>query len=277
MIACKQFNEILNQIQHSGLNFQLQLSPFGAVISLKKSHVKDRKGDFIIPSSSIISGNPNNIEDLSALEYKILMLESKLQKLQNDYAYVCVHDDTATAAANKVVEAFAEKKEDTVDRESERKVPDRKKEKLEMCAETEKQKNCEYESKEDKNDKHIKDSKEKSCIESKPEIELDLNYNVKVSNSFSPLLQQVQETSSSSKPPLLTSPVSLSFRETCISPLASVNTPPSLCLASSPGRNVCSESFNLPSSPSLGKIGLITPKLPSSSSPKLPQTQATAS
>ena len=161
-----QFNEILNQIQHSGLNFQLQLSPFGAVISLKKSLVKDKKGDFIIPSSYIISGNPNNIKDLSALEYKILMLESKLQKLQNDYAYACVHDDTATAAANKVVEAFAEKKEDTVDRERERKVPDRKKEKLEMCAETEKQKNCEYESKEDNNDKHINDSKEKSCIES---------------------------------------------------------------------------------------------------------------
>ena len=62
------------------------------------------------------------------------MLESQLQKLQNDYAYACVNDDTA--AANKVVEVFVQEKEDTVDHENGRKVPARKKEKLQMCAET---------------------------------------------------------------------------------------------------------------------------------------------
>ena len=84
MIAYKQFDHILKQVQNSGLNFQLQVSPFGAIISLKKSLVKDRNGEFIIPSTSI-SGTHYNSEDFAALLVKNAVLENKLNDLQNNY------------------------------------------------------------------------------------------------------------------------------------------------------------------------------------------------
>ena len=59
MCATKVFNNILNQIQISNLNFQLQLSPFSAHISLRKSFVKDRIGAFLQPTIQ-----SNNIQDL---------------------------------------------------------------------------------------------------------------------------------------------------------------------------------------------------------------------
>ena len=224
MIACKQFNEILNQIQHSGLNFQLQLSPFGAFISLRKSLVKDKKGDFIIPSSSIISGTLNNIEDLTAVNSKIMVLEKKLKKLQNDYVRV----QSDCAAAHKVIESFAMKNECTAEIKTGIKVPEKKIEELEECT---KQKNREYENKNKIKEKNTKnDGKEISNSNLKPEIETieeDLNYNVEVSNSFSPLIQLEPETLSS-KP----SVVSLSSREPCISPSAPLNTPTSPCTPS---------------------------------------------
>ena len=272
MIACKKFNEILNQIQHSGLNFQLQLSPFGAFISLKKSLVKDKKGNSIIPpssSSSIISGSFNDDEDMAALKSKILLLENKLEKLQNDYA--CGKDDST--AANIVIEAITKKNESMVDLENEMKVSDRKIEKNEKHTEVEKQKNYESKREDGKKDENTNEAKENTCIEVKPggieALDVDLNYNVIVSNSFSPLLYVDGETPSSSKPPPPTppTPVSLKFRE---------STPASPCNAS--GRDNCSdlESTLLPSS--LVKPGSTSPELPLSiSSPESPQTEAAAS
>ena len=50
MIATKQFNCIVNEIQNSGLNYSLQVSPFSALISLRKTLVKDLSGSYIFPS-----------------------------------------------------------------------------------------------------------------------------------------------------------------------------------------------------------------------------------
>ena len=47
MLAAQAFDIILNGINRSNLNFQLQVSPFSLQISLKKS--KDRCGNFIPP------------------------------------------------------------------------------------------------------------------------------------------------------------------------------------------------------------------------------------
>ena len=44
MAAHKTFDSILRQIQFSNLNFRIQLSPFAANISLKKTPVKDMSG-----------------------------------------------------------------------------------------------------------------------------------------------------------------------------------------------------------------------------------------
>ena len=50
MLATQNFNAILEQIQSSCLNFQIQLSPFSAIISLKKSFIKDKCGNLVLPS-----------------------------------------------------------------------------------------------------------------------------------------------------------------------------------------------------------------------------------
>ena len=58
MLASKTFDNIVNLIQNSCLNFQIQLSPFAATISLKKSLIKDRTGSYVFPTaSSFLSSN----------------------------------------------------------------------------------------------------------------------------------------------------------------------------------------------------------------------------
>ena len=47
------FDEILSSIKNSKLNFQLQLSPFTAYISLKKSFVRDKSGKVVVPSEPL--------------------------------------------------------------------------------------------------------------------------------------------------------------------------------------------------------------------------------
>jgi hypothetical protein len=49
MAAKRSFENILEQIQSSNLNFQLQLSPFSASISLKKSFIRDKTGNLLLP------------------------------------------------------------------------------------------------------------------------------------------------------------------------------------------------------------------------------------
>eukprot|EP00091_Calanus_sinicus_P017744 TRINITY_DN38458_c0_g1_i1.p1 TRINITY_DN38458_c0_g1~~TRINITY_DN38458_c0_g1_i1.p1 ORF type:complete len:101 (+),score=19.31 TRINITY_DN38458_c0_g1_i1:74-376(+) len=52
MVANQIFNNILDQIQKSKLNFQLQLSPFDANISLKKTLIKDKSATPVLPTTS---------------------------------------------------------------------------------------------------------------------------------------------------------------------------------------------------------------------------------
>ena len=55
MIAEQTFDSILQQVQNSNLNFQLQLSPFSANISLKKSPIKDQ-ARVPVPSQGFLPG-----------------------------------------------------------------------------------------------------------------------------------------------------------------------------------------------------------------------------
>ena len=48
MLAKQRFDDILDQVQTSCLNFQLQVSPFSAVISIKKSFIKDKSGKVFV-------------------------------------------------------------------------------------------------------------------------------------------------------------------------------------------------------------------------------------
>ena len=53
MHATEAFKQILDKIQSSNLNFQIQVSPFSAQISLKKSLVKDRAGNILHPPTDL--------------------------------------------------------------------------------------------------------------------------------------------------------------------------------------------------------------------------------
>ena len=83
MLAGKTFENILHQIQTSNLNFNLQLSPFSALISLKKTLVKDRTGTSLLPPPC----PPARIEaeDMLALAAKNALLERDVAALTINY------------------------------------------------------------------------------------------------------------------------------------------------------------------------------------------------
>ena len=84
MVASHVFNDILLSIQNSGLNFQLQISPFSAFISLKKSLLSDKNGSPIFPN--------NSFSTTTSAEECLL---SKLQKLQKKYEDAMIENETA--------------------------------------------------------------------------------------------------------------------------------------------------------------------------------------
>jgi hypothetical protein len=66
LVASQAFDSILQQIQTSNLNFQLQISPFSANISIKKTPIKDKFGVPVpFPCAS------SSAEDIAALVAKI--------------------------------------------------------------------------------------------------------------------------------------------------------------------------------------------------------------
>ena len=48
-MASQVFEKVLQEVQVSNLNFQLQVSPFSALISIKKSFVKEKDGTVRLP------------------------------------------------------------------------------------------------------------------------------------------------------------------------------------------------------------------------------------
>ena len=82
MMAEKTFSNIIQQVQSSNLNFQLQLSPFSVMISLKKTLVKDKFGNIVKPVDTKIPVGAAN-------HHKIMKTEG-------------VNADEATKAENKL-------------------------------------------------------------------------------------------------------------------------------------------------------------------------------
>ena len=82
MLATKSFDQILEQIQSSCLNFHIQISPFSAVISLKKSLIRDQSGEPRLP----VNPNKSSSDHVEALIAKNKELESKLATLTNEHA-----------------------------------------------------------------------------------------------------------------------------------------------------------------------------------------------
>ena len=83
MLAAQTFDKILDVIQRSNLNFQLQVSPFSAYISLKKSLVKDRSGSFLQPPPITPLLSPTLVDDVAKHLARIMNLKviSKFRKI----------------------------------------------------------------------------------------------------------------------------------------------------------------------------------------------------
>ena len=118
MAASKAFDNILQLIQASNLNFKLQLSPFSANISLKKSPVTNKSGLALSPPSSPPCPSSSDAI-ITALTSKNLQLESALESLKADYENA-VQDCVAAHQQIKVLEAQPQVKaepEDLVDKD----------------------------------------------------------------------------------------------------------------------------------------------------------------
>ena len=72
------FNEILDRIRGSNLNYQIQLSPFSAYISLKNTLIKDKRGFQVLPQSTPFPSKDVKNNDI------VEILTAKNQKLEND-------------------------------------------------------------------------------------------------------------------------------------------------------------------------------------------------
>ena len=84
MHASLEFHDILNRIQSSSLNFQLQVTPFSAQILLKKTLQKDKAGAFLLPSCmpSIASEDiEKSVAKNSKLEQDIFDLTKKHEEI----------------------------------------------------------------------------------------------------------------------------------------------------------------------------------------------------
>ena len=91
MIANQTFNDIVNKVQNSHLNYQLQLSPFSAVISLKKSLVKNRFGQIVIPKTTCDASESKLLyEEKNMLEKDMLSLQEKYESMINNHEIACL-------------------------------------------------------------------------------------------------------------------------------------------------------------------------------------------
>ena len=77
MVANAEFENILRSIRNSCLNYNLQVSPFSAIISLRKTMIKDKVGAYI---------SPRHCEDISPdLRRENTVLEDKLNSFRRKY------------------------------------------------------------------------------------------------------------------------------------------------------------------------------------------------
>ena len=87
------FNNILDMVKKSHLNFQLQLSPYSAVISLKKTVLRDKSGKPMLPAVPLHQKASNTIESLikknENLENKLLHMETIYEDIVRKYNSAC--------------------------------------------------------------------------------------------------------------------------------------------------------------------------------------------
>ena len=100
MLATTSFDHVINEIQRSGLNFQLQISPFSALISVKKSLIKDVSGKPLLPPKIKPDRSDFTSEQIEALVSKNIELEKELTLLRMKHEEVAKYADVKVEAAS---------------------------------------------------------------------------------------------------------------------------------------------------------------------------------
>ena len=103
MLATESFNNILQQVQTSCLNFHLQISPFSAVISIKKSLIRDKSGDVMLPPPTLCHApNQELVDKNHQLETDLININKKYEDAIND----CVKANQSIKSLEKhIIEA----------------------------------------------------------------------------------------------------------------------------------------------------------------------------
>ena len=85
MAATLKFEEILRTIQSSNLNFHLEISPFSAIIHMKKSLITNKFGISLFPppASSVLLAQKKS-QNL-VLSQRMDFLENEISALKCDY------------------------------------------------------------------------------------------------------------------------------------------------------------------------------------------------
>ena len=94
MLAIETFDGVLEHVRNSCLNFSMQVSPFSAVISIKKSLIKDKTGQLLLPSPR--PATSENIQEMidknKKLERDVITLtqlyEDSVNQCENAYEVI---------------------------------------------------------------------------------------------------------------------------------------------------------------------------------------------
>ena len=101
------FNSILTEIQLSKLNFAMQLTPFAAYITLKRSIVKDNNGNPFTPPLPMYLIYQQSSRDLEAARAEILRLNDALSESVKNCANLNSVNTSLLSKLNKVEEKLA--------------------------------------------------------------------------------------------------------------------------------------------------------------------------
>ena len=97
MLASKSLEHVLQQVQISSLNYQVQITPFSAFISLRKSFIKDKSGIPVTPPTSAWAPSHEHGK-IESLLLKNEKLEKNTFLLQQNYEEALKERDTAKKA-----------------------------------------------------------------------------------------------------------------------------------------------------------------------------------
>jgi hypothetical protein len=113
MAATLKFDDILRTVQSSNLNFHLEISPFSAIIHIKKSLITNKFGSSLFPphADSVLLQQEKSQNLL--LYQKIVYLETKISDIKRDYEEALLGQNGALESVAKLENELQAAKSDT--------------------------------------------------------------------------------------------------------------------------------------------------------------------